>query len=62
MLDTKNSLIAEDVLVNYQECKQHYSIEKFKVTIEHFGIPNTTQNQANNLVWLLSLPVKPSVR
>ena len=31
-------------------------------TIEHFGIPNTTQNQANNLVWLLSLPVKPSVR
>ena len=48
MLDTKNSLIAEDVLVNYQECKQHYSIEKFKVTIEHFGI--FSQDLVNSLV------------
>ncbi len=48
MLDTKNSLIAEDVLVNYQECKQHYSIEKFKVTIEYFGI--FSQDLVNSLV------------
>jgi hypothetical protein len=48
MLDTKNSLIAESVLVNYQEYKLYYSDEKYKITIEHFGI--FSQDLVNSLV------------
>jgi hypothetical protein len=47
-LDTKSSLIAEDVLVNYQNCKSYYLTEKYKVTIEHFGV--FSQDLVNSLV------------
>jgi hypothetical protein len=47
-LDTKSSLIAEDVLVNYQNCKSYYLTEKYKLTIEHFGV--FSQDLVNSLV------------
>ncbi len=47
-MDTKSSLIAEDVLVNYQNCKSYYLTEKYKVTIEHFGV--FSQDLVNSLV------------
>lgn len=47
-MDTKSSLIAEDVLVNYQNCKSYYLTEKYKLTIEHFGV--FSQDLVNSLV------------
>ncbi|MBI1838085.1 MAG: hypothetical protein HYR91_12555 [Flavobacteriia bacterium] len=48
MIDTKNSLIAEDILVNYQEIKNNFSNDNLKIVVSHFGI--FTQDLVNSLV------------
>ena len=47
-MDTKNSIIAESVLVKYHDCHSRYLTQKYKVTIEHFGV--FSQDLVNSLV------------